>query len=267
MQNLISFSGGESSALMLLLLADKYDLHDKDRWQITFANTGKESEETLRFVEAVKAYTKLPIVWLERERSNLRLRSYKIVDYKTASRKGEPFSALIKERGFLPNQSIRYCTQELKVRPIKHYLKTSCGWKNWNMILGFRADERGRLSDANANAKKECYGIKAPLIDWQITKPDVNRFWQEMPFRLNLKSYQGNCTLCFLKGVRKREQIIRDKPSEADWWAEQERLIGATFDKDYSVQEVYRRAFMPTLFPLDESMLAEPNRISCFCTD
>lgn len=47
---LISFSGGRTSGYMLRHILDAHDGTLPDDVVVTFANTGKEREETLRFV-------------------------------------------------------------------------------------------------------------------------------------------------------------------------------------------------------------------------
>lgn len=47
---LISFSGGETSALMAKLILDRM-AGEYDEIRTVFANTGQENEETLRFVD------------------------------------------------------------------------------------------------------------------------------------------------------------------------------------------------------------------------
>jgi hypothetical protein len=76
------------------------------------------------------------------------------------------------------------------------------------------------------------------MIQWGITKADVHAYWSQMPFRLNLKSYQGNCDLCFMKGVNKRVQLLRDNPEAGVWWAEQEAKVGGTFQKEWSLEHL-----------------------------
>lgn len=39
-----------------------------------------------------------------------------------------------------------------------------------------------------------------------------------MPFDLELKSYQGNCDLCWKKSNRKLLTILKENPEYADWW-------------------------------------------------
>ena len=56
---------------------------------VCFANTGKEEEATLKFVNDCSVNWNVPIHWLE-YRS---LKEFAKVDYATASRNGEPFEA------------------------------------------------------------------------------------------------------------------------------------------------------------------------------
>lgn len=60
---LISFSGGETSGYMLWWLLN----HKSEEYNfvITFANTGRENEETLEFVKNCGEYFNVKIVWLE----------------------------------------------------------------------------------------------------------------------------------------------------------------------------------------------------------
>ena len=129
----ISFSGGRTSAYMLWRVLEANGGLPAEAI-VCFANTGKEDEATLRFVQDCSEQWNVPITWLE-----YRADGYAVVDYKTASRDGEPFEALIRKRGFLPNPVARFCTVELKVRTIHRYLKAN-RWTTWDSMLGIRAD-------------------------------------------------------------------------------------------------------------------------------
>ena len=101
----ISFSGGRTSAYMLWRVIQAHSGVLPDHVVVTFANTGKELPETLDFVNACAVNWGVPIVWLERviTRNPEGIKpkyAYEtaIVNYETASRKGEPFEALIKAR-------------------------------------------------------------------------------------------------------------------------------------------------------------------------
>jgi 3'-phosphoadenosine 5'-phosphosulfate sulfotransferase (PAPS reductase)/FAD synthetase len=205
---MISFSGGRTSAYMLFR-----ELPITEQTIVCFANTGKERLETLEFVRDCQQYFKTPIVWLEYCPSN----KFKVVDFETASRKGEPFSALIEKRGYLPNVVTRFCTQDLKIRVIKNYLN-SIGINEWDSLVGIRYDEPRRYSKliAQNDTGKNKWDNSAPLYRDKITKVDVLAFWGGMPFGLNLHGDEGNCDLCFLKGKNKLIKLIGKHPDLAD---------------------------------------------------
>lgn len=234
----IQNSGGRSSAYMTerLLQDEKY----KNNCIILFQNTGKENDATLDFVnECDRRWQALygkQIYWLEYNPDSEK--KFDIVDFFTAHRtaditKKSPFEKLIKKRKFLPNRVARFCTQDLKIR-ISKYFMLSLGYKHWKSCIGIRYDEPRRH-----NSKvdlKERFENFMPMIEWKTTKEDVNNFWKQMPFDLQLKPHEGNCDLCFLKGAGKKRQIIREHPEKADWWIKMENEIGATFRKDFHIK-------------------------------
>jgi 3'-phosphoadenosine 5'-phosphosulfate sulfotransferase (PAPS reductase)/FAD synthetase len=261
---MISFSGGRTSAMMTeeLLKDESYKCDSI----ICFCNTGLEDEETLVFVNKCtqrwqEIYQK-QVIWLEFCRREEKP-DFKIVNFDTASRKGEPFAALLEWRNNLPNIVARYCTQELKVRTIKRYM-LSLGIDYWTNVVGIRYDEPGRWSRAGNIASKERFDIALPLVRWKITKPDVLAYWSKMPFDLMIENeIFGNCVLCMLKGKGKKKQILRRRPAAADFWLhwEQERK-GYTFCSRYSIEQLISEVQRsPELF--DE--LSDPD-IDCLCT-
>jgi hypothetical protein len=208
----ISFSGGRTSAYMTVKLLEKYkgkrDIH------IVFANTGKEREETLKFVHDCDVNFGWGVVWIERDDTD---NLYKIVDYYTASRNGEPFEILIKKYG-IPNTPFPHCTREMKTRVITKYTKDVVG-NEYDMALGIRADEPKRIKPKEQ--------IVYPLVyEFPSTKIMVNKWWQNQPFNLELKGYEGNCDLCWKKSKRKLLTILLEKPELAVWWNEMEMKYG-----------------------------------------
>lgn len=63
---LISFSGGRTSAFMTRVLVDY--LQDRER-PVVFANTGKEREETLWFINECDKRWKLGVIAYQRKRA------------------------------------------------------------------------------------------------------------------------------------------------------------------------------------------------------
>lgn len=121
------------------------------------------------------------------------------MSFETASRNGEPFEKVIQRYG-IPNKKFPHCTRELKLRPMTKYLR-SIGWKkgSYHTAVGIRVDEIDRVA---ADRKEK--GLIYPLIsDRPMTKPKINFWWSQQPFRLKLKGYQGNCKDCYKKSDNK----------------------------------------------------------------
>lgn len=321
----ISNSGGRTSAWMTLLEME-HGLGPEE--YVIFCNTGKEREETLQFLHRQQTILGVPIIWLEYCRWN----RWKQVSYETASRKGEPFEAIIAdhrhwkwrpeitrtqlladgkpvERGstlwqhyyegaeltinteffggiyqaatptfkelhttsanpnpfglYLPNVVTRFCTQELKIRVMRDYMRSQ-GHGHWTNVVGIRADEPSRHANGRASTDSR-FDVEHPLFKAGITKPDVLAFWKTQPFDLELLDHEGNCDLCFMKGKGKRLDLIRRNPEEAQWWIDAEAAAGVTFSKRESytqlVQQVQRQPSLDFLTTYDEPT------IGCFCGD
>ena len=216
-----TFSGGRTSAFMAQFINSysKYDDFDK---VFVFANTGNERQETLDFVNRCDLEWGLNIVWLEANIIHEKGvgTSYKIVDYETASKKGEPFEEMLKKYA-MPNTFASNCTRELKLAPINKYVK-SLGYNEVYTAMGIRHDERHRMS----NTAKEQNVIYPLINDIKIDSKFIRNWWDRQDFDLNLKDYEGNCDLCFKKSTKKRLTIIKDNPSVADWWKKMEVLYG-----------------------------------------
>lgn len=62
------------------------------------------------------------------------------------------------------------------------------------------------------------------LDAWLNLEPAARPGWD-----LALRSYEGNCDLCYLKGRAKRLRIMREHPEFVGWWAAAEARVGARF--------------------------------------
>ena len=267
----ISFSGGRTSAYMLWrVLQSNNGLPDNAI--VCFANTGKEEEATLQFVHDCETKWNVPIVWLEYTTHEIPKKRFKVVDFETASRNGEPFAMSIDQNGkpYLPNPVARICTINLKIRVIDHYCKSIGMQHNENMDwVGIRADEPRRA------AKIERH--RTPLVTAGINADDVGKFWKQNDFDLGLSNFKGktmhgNCDLCFLKPAHQIQSLIQEKPSRAIWWINMEKHAqtsdktfgdGARFRKDRpSYQQMYDYAMsQQDMFDHNEEA------IPCFCGD
>lgn len=244
MPHVVSFSGGRTSGLMLRQLLDT-----GLKPLVLFENTGKERDETLEFVHAVETHWAVPVVWLEytrvpaasvplsvfptpRRRQHVERQAaagetthwFKVVNYETAARRIDPtpFNELLGWMSVLPNTRARACTKELKIMTGIRYL-WSLGITSFVNHIGIRADEADRAFDM-IGAKDRLWDIclSFPLLD-EVKEQHVREYWWSSPFDLQLKPYEGNCDMCFLKTRAKKIQLIRENPGMADWWKGWER--------------------------------------------
>jgi len=217
---LISFSGGETSAYLAKWLIDnKSEFYNMI---FVFANTGDEEEETLEFINLCAEKWKIEIVWVEAlVHHDKRISStHKIVDFKTASRNREPFIEVIKKYG-IPNNNFLHCNREMKLNPIKSFVKT-IGWKNYKTAIGIRIDEVDRV---NKN-RKELNLIYPLITDKPTTKQEVSYWWSKQDFRLKLKSYNTNCRTCWKKSDKVLAKIYKENPNYFDFNLEMEKKYG-----------------------------------------
>jgi 3'-phosphoadenosine 5'-phosphosulfate sulfotransferase (PAPS reductase)/FAD synthetase len=279
---LISFSGGRTSAYMLWHILDAHGGQLPPDVHVCFANTGKEREETLRFVHECGSRWGVPIRWVEwrsrphgtEGRKTPWADRFEEVGYNSASRNGEPFLALIERKQMLPNVAIRFCTSHLKVDTMKAFMMAQ-GYQRWNNPIGLRADEIRRIVKAQKrnDTGLERFTTMWPLMKAGVTRRDIWRFWlggnadpknltEALPqgFDLGIYPYEGNCDGCFLKGRGILAYQERERPGYLDWWAETEKANeGRTrqpemcrFNKDFSYAELKREvAQQPLLVPLD----------------
>jgi len=226
---IISFSGGRTSAYMLWWIFNEWI--DKNNWEIIvcFANTGKEVEGTLFFVDECSQEWNIPIVWLEAKCIDENGIPYsekgwqvkhKIVTYETASRNGEPFEEMISILG-IPSTETPFCSYQLKKKAIESYAK-SIGWEDYYVAVGIRSDETDRINP-NWITKKLFY----PLATLNpITKRQVSEWWLKQFFDLNIHVDDGNCDNCWKKDFPRLIRNMIRKPKSFDWWTDIEDKYG-----------------------------------------
>jgi len=256
----VSFSGGRTSAYLLHKLCE---IIPKENLVVNFANTGREDEETLKFIKNNENYLGFKFNWVEFELDENEKPTFKIVNYETASRNGEPLYKAIKHSKYVPNVMQRRCTIASKIETMKRYMEfLNLKFEDYITYIGIRWDEPKRwskeLHQFGNNSQIKCY----PLVDWKITKQNVLDYWSKMPFDLQLVEPFGNCDLCMLKSTKRRIAVLKKKPEIAKWWSDIEVEFGNTFDNQYSVKQLYKIATGKAL--LDESK-CQINDIDCNC--
>jgi 3'-phosphoadenosine 5'-phosphosulfate sulfotransferase (PAPS reductase)/FAD synthetase len=223
-------SGGRTSGLMhvLALLANGED----PNYVALFANTGKEHEKTLDFVQAIAEATERPFRWIEVRKPAVYgappkdLRVEEVV-YETASRNGEPLRAVLEtmrdyravHKGMgpaVPTARGRTCTAYAKIRAMHRWCLENVG-KEYDKFIGLRADEPERVGRIRNRDRAGVFHY-TPLADAGITKADVLDFWKYQDFDLDIPEHMGNCTMCFLKDEADLARVAYERPEDATWW-------------------------------------------------
>lgn len=228
---LISFSGGRTSGYMTKMLLEKYS--EEYDFKVVFANTGFENEATLDFVHNCDVVFGFNTVWIEAvvRHGERKSNTFKIVNYETASRNGEPFEESVKKYG-IPNQQFPQCTRDLKLYPIENYIR-SIGWEagSYSTAIGIRTDETRRVRDPGVR------NIVYPLVHWfPADKQDVLDWWEGQVFDLQLLEHQGNCRTCWKKSFKKLVMLYNEDNSQFEFFDRLERSYG-TIGPEFSKYE------------------------------
>ena len=230
----------------------------------------------MQFVNECSKRWNVEITWLEfAVQDNEKIS--KVVNFETASRKGEPFEAVINfYQPSLPNGRARYCSSQMKTRTMHRYLR-SIGWDEWDTFIGIRADEPRRVVKfrANPNPEGKHETVHLPLAQDGISSKDVSNFWKQQDFDLGLpningKTMHGNCDLCMLKPKAQILSLIQEKPERALWWIKQEEEASKRCAGDGKFFAIDRPTYAQMYkYAAEQTDMfdKEEEAISCFCGD
>lgn len=232
-----SFSGGNTSSVMTELLLKKYNCTYDDvsgihhGWcnefmclvliKIVFANTSREKEKTLVFVNNCDKILGFNTTWIETVMNHGKRKgpTATITKFEKATRDDSVFEEVIKKHG-IPNVANPVCTRELKERPMHWYIKKILGWKpnTYYTAIGYRIDETHRFEtpDKRKSAIEKKYFF--PLADWTpMTKLEVLVHCEKRIFHLDLEEWEGNCKNCYKKSLPKLIVQFHYDPEETKW--------------------------------------------------
>lgn len=217
-------SGGRTSAMMSALLAPNVKRY--------FSNTGREHDETLKFLRRLPDLFGHEITWLEFRSPTVigdrpRNFRYEVVNFETANRTGKPFeefmTAINAYRASLGKDIVtpwarqRLCTAYLKHKVADHWIADN-GVKAHTRFIGLRADEPERVRRLKTEEGSSVRTFRCPLADAGIEASDVEHFWRGRPEDLRLEPFQGNCEACFLKDEADLARVLQEPGSDANWW-------------------------------------------------
>jgi hypothetical protein len=132
---------------------------------------------------------------------------------------GISFDNLLKKRKALPNKMWRFCTSEMKLKPIYKWWKANIN-EVVKMRIGFRYDEKERSNKFTTHwGKKEWRIGSFPLIDDKIHHYKIKE-WAE---KSNLTfPADSNCVGCFWKQPPQLRKNWQDNYNKMQWFSDQE---------------------------------------------
>lgn len=175
---------------------------------------------------------------------------------------------ITKHGNFLPNQIIRFCTEDMKVFPIAQWCYENTDLPI-EMRIGFRANE---IKRATKMIEREINGIqnfrfkvgkkngrnqwkelpyrktRFPLIENQIFKDTIELFWKYKPVRF---AKRNNCVGCFHRNELLLNHLSVTQENKFDWFLRQEQMTGNTFKKGITYEKIKRFKLQMDLFDSD----------------
>ena len=192
-KHILGLSGGKDSAALAVHMNNRYPDLDIEYF---FTDTGYELKETYDFLNKLKTRLDKPIHYIHPRNS---------FDY-----------YLKKYNNFLPSQTARWCTIEMKLKSMEGWLKPALdAGQEIITYVGIRYDERGRVGYKPTN---DLIKAKFPFIEDCIDKDGVIEILESsglgLPDYYKWRSRSG-CTFCFFQ---KRSEWIGLKENHPKAW-------------------------------------------------
>ena len=271
MKTVNSLSGGKTSSYIAVHYPAEYNIFSLVRTndtsclfpdakirQIVSDKIGTEFIGTLEMDEII--YTMLDleqmigkeITWLSEKTFEDVIESYKMAD----------------GSNYLPNQMTRYCTTDMKVKPIAQWC-----YENTNlpveMRIGFRANEMNRAKTmlerqingienfkfkiGNKNGRNKWkelpYRIATfPLINDGIFKDTIESYWSDKKVRF---AYKNNCVGCFHRSEIFLKHISSKAENKFNWFVNIEKKNNCTFKSGVTYEKIKNHKLQLELFDDD----------------
>ena len=162
---------------------------------------------------------------------------------------GETFDDVIIRAGnYLPNKFRRFCTSEMKMKPIFKWWE-----KNFTdpilMGIGYRYDEKERSERFTTEFKtvigkrgsRNAWGIVKwrngwfPLIENKISYPSIIKWANDSNIKFPIDS---NCIGCFHKPTQQLRKNWEDHPCKMQWFANQEKKSKGNWKENENYESI-----------------------------
>lgn len=249
--HVVSFSGGRTSAYLVHLMEQKRKA-ENIKVEYVFMDTGAEHPKTYKFIKKCVEYFDIKLTCLQADFNQAvgKGHTYKIVNVNNLKQDlvNGPYAQLVKKYG-VPTVKSAWCTSRMKEETHDKYCADKYPNNDFITLIGMRADEPKRYFGKSAFGKikahpydwrefhkiflgqsdlwiapnaKEVLALRKQALEESnikylceysdFSKSDVNDFWSEMPFDLEIEDHLGNCVFCIKKSIGKIALAQRDDP-------------------------------------------------------
>jgi hypothetical protein len=161
---------------------------------------------------------------------------------------GDTFEQVCLKKKALPNLMMRFCTTEMKMKPIFEYCHNHFGMVEMN--IGFRYDEKERANSQNTKFKIitgqsaggrnkwteiEWRTCKYPLITAKRTYSNIVKWSEETGL---IFPPDSNCVGCFWKPLQQLRKNWEDEPQKMIWFSDMETTLKRKWKKEMSYEKI-----------------------------
>lgn len=233
---IVLISGGRSSAMMARHIQTSEKYKDFEKLYV-FCNTGQERPQTIDFLKDIVKYWNIPLNIIEgvySDETGVGVKS-KLVDFETLDMTGRVFSEAIGQLNKhkwtgVPNTATPYCSDYLKTLVSHDFARKIFGTTKYIKAIGYRKEDmpkRVTIYELKEDKKR----IAPLLTDFEqpIGQRELNIFFENEPFKLEIHSKLGNCELCWKKSQKDLIESIQFGTRFIDWHKQHEEKYGNMF--------------------------------------
>jgi 3'-phosphoadenosine 5'-phosphosulfate sulfotransferase (PAPS reductase)/FAD synthetase len=218
----VSVSGGKDSTATYFWAVERFG---KDGFRAVFADTGHEHPVTYNYLKNMHlmGVGGPKVEWVKADFSER-------LEKKGMASHGNPFLDLWLWKGRAPSARAQFCTEHLKLAPIRDWLNTFRSHREVEMYVGIRAGESVRRSKMPEEEESDFFDcvIKRPLLRW--SEDDVFSFLEKIGVEANPLYANGWARVGCYPCIHSRKEELSNMPNWAwEKLAEWEKLAGRTW--------------------------------------
>jgi len=249
-KRLISFSGGKDSTALILWAKENLDEFD-----VIFCDTNWEHPITYGYIEYI----------------DKTLLNGKLITLK--SDKYDGFVDMSIKKGRVPSTVARFCTEELKLKPVKKFIESLL--PDVEIYLGIRADESASRSKLTDRAYADYYNcdLVRPLIRWTVE--DVFAIHKKYNIEPNPLYKMGmkrvGCMPCIMTNLKEIKNIAIKFPEIIDGVRDLEQKLNTSFYPPNAIPKRYMTGWdkksgkaFPWVDDIVTYVLDDPDQIKMF---